>query len=204
MVVKNIIFDLSEVILMGYVGVEKIFQQKTGIAKELFMERKLEMNEKWCDLMRGKMTEEQYWEEFLAGVNWPTVNPEIMKRALRENMEKLVPGTLELIYELHGYKLILASDHVKECIEYILPRQKWIYGLFNARYFSYETGLLKGDPGCFQMILEEQGICADETIFIDDLQNNIRMAMAAGIDSIPFTTAGALKVELLERQIKLS
>lgn len=38
--IKNIIFDLSEVIISGYHGVEKIIEQNTNILAEEFLARK--------------------------------------------------------------------------------------------------------------------------------------------------------------------
>ncbi len=204
MEIKNIVFDLSEVIIMGYVGVEKLFEERTGISSRDFLERRTELNDDWCELMRGKMTEEQYWKKFLSGVEWPEVSVDLMERLIRRNMQIMVPGTLDLIYQLTQYRLILMSDHVRECMEFALSRYKWMYGLFKARYFSYELGKLKGDPGAFEQMLTEQGINADETIFIDDRQDNVKVAMMMGIDSIIFTTARALEQELRERRIVLS
>lgn len=38
--IKNIIFDLSEVIIFGYHGVENIIEQNTNISSEEFLKRK--------------------------------------------------------------------------------------------------------------------------------------------------------------------
>lgn len=202
--IKNIVFDLSEVIIMGYVGVEDLFQERTGISSQVFLKRRTEMNDDWCELMRGKMTEEEYWRKFLSEVDWPEVNVEMMKSLMRKNMQIMVPGTLDLVYRLNQYQLILMSDHARECIDYALSRHKWIYGLFKAQYFSFDSGRLKEDPGTFDLMLEKQGINADETLFVDDRQGNVKMAMHAGIDGIIFTTARALEQELRERRIVLS
>lgn len=44
--IKNIIFDLSEVIISGYYGVEKIIEQNTKISAEEFLKRKKGLNVK--------------------------------------------------------------------------------------------------------------------------------------------------------------
>ena len=68
--IKNIIFDLSEVIISGYHGVEKIIKRQYAIPEEDFKKQKFLKYEYFLDLMRGKLSEEEYLEELLKGTNW--------------------------------------------------------------------------------------------------------------------------------------
>ena len=56
-VIKNIIFDLSEVIISGYYGTEKIIASNTDVSEEEFEKRRLEVNDFFLDVMRGNNTE---------------------------------------------------------------------------------------------------------------------------------------------------
>ena len=40
--IKNIIFDLSEVLISGYAGIQTLIEKKFGIPAEEFLERKRE------------------------------------------------------------------------------------------------------------------------------------------------------------------
>lgn len=55
--IKNIIFDLSEVIISGYHGVENIIEENTNIKKEEFLKRKKEVRDVFLEAMRGEFEE---------------------------------------------------------------------------------------------------------------------------------------------------
>lgn len=65
-------------------------------------------------------------------------------------------------------------------------------------FFSHEMHLAKPDPRCYEMVLSETGIRADETLYIDDLQSNIEAGAAAG-----FVTLQALGDEWLPKAEEL-
>ena len=51
---KNIIFDMSEVIITGIHGVEKDIESNFGILADEYEKRRLEVNSLFLDVMRGK------------------------------------------------------------------------------------------------------------------------------------------------------
>ena len=56
--------------------------------------------------------------------------------------------------------------------------------LFEKIFLSYEMGIMKPHPDIYQRVLEEAGIRAEETLFLDDNADNIRAASALGIQTI--------------------
>lgn len=193
--IKNIIFDLSEVIISGYHGVENIIEQNTNISSEEFLKRRKEVENIFLDTMRGKYTEDEYIEALIENTNW-NINREIIKKSVRQNLNIQVEGTMKVVEKLKKkYNLILLSDHIKEWAEYILRTNKELE-VFKHKYFSYEYGMLKEDEGTFKYILEKEDILASETIFIDDNKNNVKMANREGIQGIIFENAKQLENEL--------
>lgn len=77
--IKNIIFDLSEVLISGYYGVEKIVAQNTEVSEEHFLKRKQETLDIFFDCMRGKYSENEYLEILLKGTNW-NINEQDLKK----------------------------------------------------------------------------------------------------------------------------
>ena len=147
--IKNIIFDLSEVIISGYHGVEHIIEQNTNISSEEFLKRKKETINVFLDTMRGKYSEDEYLETLIEKTNW-NENKEIIKRSIRQNLDTKVDGTIKIIESLkEKYNLILLSDHIKEWVDYILNTNKELE-IFKHKYFSYEYGMLKNDEGTFK------------------------------------------------------
>lgn len=201
--IKNIIFDLSEVIISGYFGTEKLIGKLTNIVEEEFAKRKLDIEESiYLDAMRGKYSEDEYLEYLLEGTNW-NITKEKLKEIIRKNLNVPVEGTMEIVKKLKGkYHLILLSDHVKEWMEFILEENKEL-DIFEKKYFSYTYGKLKEEKESFEYVLEHESIQPEETIFIDDNEVNIKMAKEVGIDGILFENAEQLERELESRGVRV-
>lgn len=198
--IKNIIFDLSKVIISGYHGVENIIEQNSNISAEEFLKRKKETINIFLDAMRGKYSEDEYIKALIENTNW-NVNKEIIKKCVRQNLDTKIDGTTQIIESLkEKYNLILLSDHIKEWVDYILSTNKELE-IFKHQYFSYEYGMLKDDEGTFKYILEKEKIIPSETIYIDDNKDNIEMANREGIQGIVFQNAKQLEYELKKMQI---
>lgn len=193
--VKNIIFDLSEVIISGYHGVENLIAERYKIqAREFKKQKEININ-LFFELMRGKVTEDEYLKELTNNTNW-NISIKELKNVIRDNLNIPVDGTMDIIKRLKGkYKLILLSDHVKEWIDYILENNQEL-SIFDEMFFSYNLGRVKSDKNTFTSVLEDLNIKADETIFIDDSQINIDRARAQGIKGILFSNAKKLEEDL--------
>ena len=193
--IKNIIFDMSEVIISGYHGVEKILEQQYAIPEEAWERQRLSKNELFLNLMRGNLSEEAYLEELLQGTNW-NISIEQLKTAIRSNLNRPVPGTMKVVRELKGkYQLILLSDYVREWMKYIEERNEDLR-IFDKKIFSYNIGTTKSEVETFETVLEQTKIVADETLFIDDYEKNVKNAEAVGIHGIVFENAEQLRKTL--------
>lgn len=195
--IKNIIFDLSEVIISGYHETEKIIERQYAIPEEEFKKQKLFKYEYFLDLMRGDLSEEEYLEELLQGTNW-NLSLEQLKIAIRQNLNRPIPGTMEIVKQLKAkgkYQLILLSDHAREWMEYIEEKNKDLK-IFDKKIFSYDIGAVKSDEQTFKTVLEQAGIVADETLLIDDYEKNVKNAEAVGIHGIVFENAEQLRKRL--------
>lgn len=190
--IKNIIFDMSEVIISGYHGVEKILEQQYAIPEEAWERQRLSKNELFLNLMRGNLSEDAYLEELLQGTNW-NISIEQLKTAIRLNLNRPVPGTMKVVRELKGkYQLILLSDYVREWMKYIEERNEDLR-IFDKKIFSYNIGTTKSEVETFETVLEQTKIVADETLFIDDYEKNAKNAEAVGIHGIVFENAEQLR-----------
>ena len=197
--IKNIIFDLSEVIISGYRGIEEVvlesqygtFENQKLLENEADLDSMRE-NEFFLNLLRGKLTEEEYLNNVLRNKNW-NVSIEQLKAIIRSNLNRPVQGTIEIVKELKGkYQLILLSDHAREWMKYIEEKNKDLK-LFDQKIFSYDIGAVKSDKQTFHIVLEQTGIVADETLFIDDYEKNVKNAEAIGIHGIVFENANQLR-----------
>ena len=94
-----------------------------------------------------------------------------------------------------NYQLILLSDHAREWMEYIEENNKDLK-IFDKKIFSYDIGTVKSDKQTFKIVLEQTGIVANETLFIDDYEKNIKNAESVGIHGIVFENAEQLRKTL--------
>ena len=53
--------------------------------------------------------------------------------------------------------------------------------LFKTPYYSHKMGMRKPDPASFQYILDQEGLIAAETLFIDDNEPNVAAAASVGL-----------------------
>ncbi|TAG69800.1 MAG: hypothetical protein EAZ26_06650 [Runella slithyformis] len=82
--------------------------------------------------------------------------------------------------------LLRFNLHIAE-VNQIMNRTSGIeklHDLFEITFLSYEMGLMKPDPAIYLRVLEEGGMLASETLFLDDNADNIKSAQSLGIQTI--------------------
>jgi len=65
-------------------------------------------------------------------------------------------------------------------------KRKGIYKIFNKNYSSHLTGFEKPDKRAFLMVLKENKLNSEETLLVDDNQDNIDTAEKLGMKTILF------------------
>lgn len=189
--IKNIIFDYGNVIFLldfqklreGWKNLsiddpDKFFSH--GIQDPIFdaFDRGLASTTEFRDYLRQKignpdLTDEKIdiaWNSLLIGVD---------------------EGTHELLAELNKkYRTFLLSNINPIHYEYIMNYLKSEFGfegndhLFEKTYYSHLIGIRKPDYSIFEKVLTENGLKAEETVFIDDIQANLDAAQALGIKTL--------------------
>ena len=206
-----ILTDLSEVLVRGVYGVEKIIEREYGPEyAEAFLKRKHETDAFFYHLMRGGITEHCYWKIFMEEKVWPFDEDEI-KAFLSENFAKTVPGTLNVYKRIIGFpastgkdavtifgkpEIWIVSDHIAEREFELRAVHPEVFDLASKVYWSYNAKLTKADVGFFERLLYKNKLKPDEVIFVDDLLVNLYSASNAGIRSIGFSNAEALEDDL--------
>jgi len=56
--------------------------------------------------------------------------------------------------------------------------------LFKKKYYSFEIGYHKPDEEAFRYVLDDAGILAEETLFLDDNIHNIKAAQSLGFNAL--------------------
>ena len=190
---RTLIFDLSDVLIAGLVGIERPLAQRLHVAPKAIL--KVFETHGLHELCCGRMTENEYLAGILKRERWDISIPEL-KRIIRRNFHRRVPGMGRLLLRLgRRHELVLLSDHAAEWTAYIQRIHPWLRRL-QPRFFSFKLGQTKQRPATFRRVLAALRRRPDECLFIDDSARNLRAAARAGLPAIRFTTAAALARQL--------
>ena len=189
--IKNIIFDLGDVILnidvpLASSSFGKLSGRQQHEILTLFKEKEL-----FRLFETGLVDEDAFRNMIRELLEFPDWSEEIIDTAWNSLLLDIPPARIELIKELgKNYRLFLLSNtssiHIKQ-VNKILHAATGIEkldDLFEKVYLSYEMGLMKPDPAIYLQVLEESGLVAEETLFLDDNADNITAASKLGIDTI--------------------
>jgi len=101
------------------------------------------------------------------------------------------------------YRLVLLSNTDILRFSFIQQRFPEVM-IFDSLVLSYHVGLMKPHPRIYQIALEAAQVRAAEAIFIDDLEENVRMAEALGMATILYRPETDLEKALASFGINLS
>jgi len=77
---------------------------------------------------------------------------------------------------------------------------RWkIADAFDAIIVSAEEGVIKPDPGIYRVALERLAVAPEETLFIDDVEENVVGARAVGMQALRFESAAQAMEEVSRR-----
>jgi len=143
-----------------------------------------------CD--HGYMGRQDFLESVaeLAGISVDAVAA-VMHDKHRRN-EPLIARAKELKAK---YKIGMISNMGFDMLKDLFSEQERAE-LFDDMVVSSEVGLIKPSWDIFELALEQLGVAADETVFIDDQPANVEGAERVGMKTILFTTNAQFETEL--------
>jgi HAD superfamily hydrolase (TIGR01509 family) len=192
-VIQSIIFDLSEVLIAGLVGVEEELSQVLPVPQEQILRC---FGGDWLEeLLVGDISEDAYLKHIITRERWQ-IGSARLKTAIRNNLHREVAGSLAILTELASrYELVLLSDHAREWIAYIKTIHPFVRK-FKHTFFSYDLKRTKRDPEAFLTVLRVMSVPPHRCLFIDDNPDNVTVAESVGISGIRFVNAEQLAAEL--------
>ena len=193
--IKTVIFDIGNV-LTDFAWKE-MYKEK-GLGGETFdrVAKATVQSPYWCELDRGIMTFSEVMDKFL---NLDSEMEDEIRRVLAD-MHGIVTGRSYAVpwvcsLKKQGLKVYVLSNFSekiwKECIDALE-----FFEFTDGGIISYKEHLIKPDQAVYQLLLERYGLCADECVFIDDLEENVKAARLCGINGIVFKNYEQAKKEL--------
>jgi epoxide hydrolase-like predicted phosphatase len=193
----NIIFDLGNVVL-NWEPIKMISDIFPDMESREKIVTGLLKHADWGELDRGTLSYEKVIERAHKRTN---VSQTKIRELLDEVPKSLTPKpeTLELVRELkkHKHKLYVLSNMFSEAADY-LENNYSFWDLFDGIVFSARIKLIKPSPEIYHYILRKFNLVPEETIFLDDLRDNVAAAIREGMIGIHLKTIEQVRAELRE------
>jgi len=183
--IKNIIFDLGGV-LFPISGKETLDRfQTNGLQNVSESYHQLIESELFHLFEIGKITPQEYRDGFnkMFGLNIDAKTFDECWNAMIVSYPEANNPYLEKL-KSQDYNLYVLSNTNEIHVRYLEPMSQWREGLFTKIYYSNEIHSRKPDLECFQWVINDAKISAEETVFIDDRPDNIEGARRAGLNTI--------------------
>jgi putative hydrolase of the HAD superfamily len=195
--IKAIIFDFGRVIsAQKPMSLFRRYEEELGLSPGM-LNRVMFGSRAWEEVLVGRKTLEQYWQEIGPALELRTSKEvEVFRQRYRED-EAMNEGVVAMIRQLKvRYKLAVLSNSPSGLARWL---EDWdILDLFDVVFCSGDEGVAKPDPAAFHRVLSRLGVEPAEALFIDDSLRHVKAARALGLRGIHFTTAEALVEELGE------
>jgi putative hydrolase of the HAD superfamily len=185
--IRNIIFDLGGVILnIDYKLTEKSFiDLGLGNFPELYSKQK---QERLFDRFETGEISPAEFREGIRKISGIDLSDEQIDGAWNKMLIDLPVNTISFLQQLKkNYRLFLLSNtneiHINGFTQIISNQYGFMpfEELFEKIYYSNTTGMRKPDVEIFYLVLNENHLIPDETLFVDDTENHLKGAAATGI-----------------------
>ena len=200
--IKNIIFDLGGVIIdidtqaivnqmnkMGFTNVEKLYEPEFLKILERFEEGIVKAStfrnevKNYLEINVTDALFDEIWNSMLYDI--PQRRIDLVKQLKQNYHVFLLSNSNEIHYDMYVRDLQLRYGY------------REFDSLFDKAFFSFALHLAKPDLDIFRYALDSENLNPDETLFIDDLEENRAAARKLGIHTIDVTT-GSRIVDLFE------
>jgi glucose-1-phosphatase len=188
--IKNLIFDLGGVILD--LAVPKTlagFSRLSGLSPEEVTDR-FRSSAGFLAFERGEMTENEF-RNFVRDLYAIDVPDETLDECWNAMLLSIPQEKLALLKQLKtSHQTFLLSNtntiHLDFINQTVIPGMSGVKTLddyFHKTYYSHLMGKRKPEPEIFIQVLNENGLSAGETLFLDDNAENIEGARAVGLQT---------------------
>lgn len=89
-----------------------------------------------------------------------------------------------------SFKLYLFSNTNQAHVEAFLAAHPEVFSLFDGHVYSHEVGCMKPDPAIYHHAFEKFGLQPEETLYLDDLPENITTGLQLGLKSWRYNSKG--------------
>ena len=180
---KLYVFDMGGVLCCDFNDIP-VISDYLGITEDNFF---IYSGENFKELLDGKINSNEFWTRFSLRYG-KKVKEELFGKFFNPG---IIRETKDIIEQLKSNSRVVCGTNTIDSHYYYLLSQG-AYDIFDEVYASNLMGISKPDPDFYRHILNKEGIKPENTVFIDDTEENITSAQKIGINSILFTDADSL------------
>lgn len=194
---KNIIFDLGGVVV-EWNGERVIDSFKGDPSLIMYIKSNGFFKDYWAAFDKGTLGREELVNKVALLTGIPAEECDAFVEHVKLSL-KPIPETEALIKELsaQGYKLYCLSNMSIDFYDYLKTREVFRY--FDGQIISAIEHMVKPDREIYDLILQRYHLKPEESLFIDDLEANIKAAQALGINTVHFSDKQKGNKEIKER-----
>ena len=188
--IRNIIFDLGNVLLnLDFNASVKAFH-KLASNRDVVIDNMIYSDPIFYQLGTGQISAKEFREGLRKLLQNKTTTDRQLDLAWNAMILDIPAKRVEMLQRLSkDYKLYLFSNtnqiHIKKLNSEFLQQHKIEFSsLFIKIFYSHEIHVYKPDINSYLKVIELAGIDTEETLFIDDLEENIEEAKKAGLKTL--------------------
>lgn len=181
------IFDMGGVLCCDFNDIP-IISDYLKITEEDFF---IYAGENFRKLLDGKINSSEFWVRFSLRYG-KKVKEELFGKFFNPG---IIQETKDIIKQLKSDSRVVCGTNTIDSHYYYLLNQG-NYDIFDEVYASNLMGISKPDPDFYRYILRKEGIKSENTVLVDDTEENILSAQKIGINSILFTDSESLKQQI--------
>jgi putative hydrolase of the HAD superfamily len=183
--IKCVIFDVGNVCYPYTLNPLNDYLFELTTDKEQYLLKNGIKSFNYNSFMKGEISYSDFCKELCeyAGVTYLKENEIAINEKMLEGVGEFFEETLDVINDLknNGIRVCLLSNALPN-----LSHTAEALAVKENIFVSYELGMLKPDIKIYKKVLDELGIFAQEIVFIDDKEKNVKAAQDLGIKGIVF------------------
>jgi putative hydrolase of the HAD superfamily len=179
------IFDMGGVLVYNIDFMSTIVDY-LGLTEEKFFTY---AGENFRELLNGKINSNEFWLRFSLKYG-KKIKEELFGKFFNPEIDERIKDLIKKLRE--NSRVVCGTNVIDPHYDYLLEYGD--YDIFDAVYASNKIGISKPDPDFYWYILKKERTKPENTIFVDDIEENVLSAQKIGIKSILFTGYDSLKL----------
>ncbi|MFB3890892.1 MAG: HAD family hydrolase [Phycisphaerae bacterium] len=202
--IRAAIFDLGNVVIrIDLTAVPRRLAEMTGLPAEKVAAALVDGGRR--DLMEiGRLSMQEYYRHVVALLDRPVSYDDFYSAwnsiyiGVSDGIEELLIGLRKTI------RVVALTNTGSGHADWWRREYAGVVSRFEKVFMSYEMGVCKPQPECFQRVLDYLSMAPAEVVFIDDHEPNVQAAVAMGIKGIVAKSTSQISRDLAAMGVRIN